>query len=244
MEAQDNSNKSIHVGFTITHEEFLTSANKFIEKSNQLYDGWERNEFKGVTYLKLLKHRMVKSHLIHSEKGDKDISSLPTVECTSSVEDSKLSDLTNISLEYNILYSVSYRVPVLYLRGYDSFGCGLRLDDLIKSGLFSRSTQDNDKLDDEKLVKHHSRDRDEKHHIPTNFVRSDTFSQVSHPLNFQPFYQLHPCHTSEWMKMMCSVKRDKEGSRMQLSVENYIIVWLSFVASFIGLSLDNKYMLP
>jgi len=68
MEAQDNSNENIHVGFTITHEEFLISANKFIEKSNQLYDGWERNEFKGVTYLKLLKHRMVKSHLIHSEK--------------------------------------------------------------------------------------------------------------------------------------------------------------------------------
>ena len=243
MEAQDNSDENIHVGFTITQEEFLISANKFIEKSNQLYDGWERNEFKGVTYLKLLKHRMVKSNLIHSEKDDKDISSLPTVECTSVVEDSTLRDLTNISLEYNILYSVSYCVPVLYLRGYDSFGCGLRLDDLIKSGLFSRSTQDT-KLDDEKVVEHHSRDQDKNHHIQSNFVRSDTFSQVSHPLNFQPFYQLHPCHTSEWMKMMCSVKGDKEGSRMQLSVENYIIIWLSFVASFIGLSLDNKYMLP
>ena len=244
MEAKDYSNDNNHVGFTITNEEFLTSANKFIEKSNQLYDGWEKNEFKGVTYLKLLKHRMVKSNLIHSEKDDKNISSLPSVECTSVVEDSKLSDLTNISLEYNILYSVSYCVPVLYLRGYDSFGCGLRLNDLIKSGLFSRSTQDNDNSDDKKLVEHHSRDQDENHHIQSNFVRSDTFSQVSHPLNFQPFYQLHPCHTSEWMKMMCSVKENKEGSRMQLSVENYIIIWLSFVASFIGLSLDNKYMLP
>merc|ERR1712126_401061 len=213
------------------------------EKSNQLYDGWERNEFKGVTYLKLLKHRMVKSTLIHSEKSDKDIASLPTVECSSVVEDSTPRDLTNISLEYNILYSVSYYVPVLYLRGYDSFGCGLRLDDLIKSRLFSRSTQDN-KLDDEKVAEHHSRNQDKNHHIQSSFVRSDTFSQVSHPLNFQPFYQLHPCHTSEWMKMMCSVKRDKEGSRMELKVENYIIIWLSFVASFIGLSIDNKYMLP
>ena len=243
MEAEDISNENIHVGFTITHEEFLISANKFMEKSNQLYDGWERNEFKGVTYLKLLKHRMVKSTLIHSEKGDKDISSLPTVECCSVVEDNTPRDLTNISLEYNILYSVSYCVPVLYLRGYDSFGCGLRLDDLIKSGLFSRSAQDN-KLDDEKVAEHPSRNQDKNHHIQSNFVRSDTFSQVSHPLNFQPFYQLHPCHTSEWMKMMCSVKRDKEGSRMQLKVENYIIIWLSFVASFIGLSIDNKYMLP
>ena len=78
-----------------------------------------------------------------------------------------------------------------------------------------------------------------------DFVKPESFSQCSHPLLFQPFYQLHPCHTAQWMEIMCSVQNTKENRERQkhVSVGMYIIIWLSFVGPFVGLSIDNKYML-
>ena len=244
MEIQHDIHENKKLGLTITQDEFLASASKFKEKSDKLYDSWEIIEFQGVKYLKLLNQRIIPCKLIHSENDHKDITSVTTVQCKNSNEEiSYETEMVNISLEYNIIYSVSYCVPVLYLRGFDSFGRVLRLDELIKQGLFSKSPQNINKLDG-KEIKIELKDQDENSSsIHANFVRSDTFSQVSHPLNFQPFYQLHPCHTSEWMKMMCSVHEENKGTEMSLSVENYIIIWLSFVGPFIGLSIDNKYIL-
>ena len=235
MNSSENRQLGNKMGLTITQEEFSASMKKFIDKSKSLYDGWEIAELQDVKYIKLLKQIVVKTNLIHSGKNDKDIDCSETLSHNSPNENDIVSELTNITLEYNIIYSVSYCVPVLYLRGFDSFGSVLRIDQLIKCGLF----EEKQNLDKQCAAK-----TEDDLDISNGFVRPDTFSQVSHPLNFEPFYQLHPCHTSEWMKMMCSVKNQNISSDFPLLIENYIITWLSFVGPFIGLSLDNRYILP
>ena len=57
---------------------------------------------------------------------------------------------------------------------------------------------------------------------------------MPHPLlNSQPpFYQLHPCHTANWMgTMLKNVSKES----------NYLVTWLSFVAPYVGLKLSEKY---
>ena len=59
-------------------------------------------------------------------------------------------------------------------------------------------------------------------------------TQMPHPLlNSQPpFYQLHPCHTANWMgTMLKNVSKES----------NYLVTWLSFVAPYVGLKLSEKY---
>merc|ERR1712080_480171 len=148
-----------------------------------------------------------------------------------------------LSLEYHVIYSISYCVPVLYIRGFDSLGGVLRVGKLIKNGRFPNGYQGNNdfdandlglatKLNDVIDIRPYSL-------FDNNFARPDTFSQAPHPILFEPFYQLHPCHTSQWMKMMYSVENAEDDSQSPLSVENYIIIWLSFVGPYVGLSLDN-----
>ena len=124
------------MGLTITQEEFSASMKKFIDKSKSLYDGWEIAEVQDVKYIKLLKQTVVETNLIHSGKNDKDMDWSETSH-NSPNENEIVSELTNITLEYHIVYSVSYCVPVLYLRGFNSFGSVLRIDQLIKGGLFT-----------------------------------------------------------------------------------------------------------
>ena len=241
-------------GFTITQEEFTRSAKMFAEKSDKLYDGWQIAERNGVIFLRLEKQIMennVKNPVYEQTKETQEYKKSINLESCLNEESSGLCEVSNlISLEYHVIYSISYCVPVLYIRGFDSLGGVLRIDKLIKKGRFPNCYQGNandldandlesvTELNDASDIRPHSL-------LDNNLVRPDTFSQTPHPLLFEPFYQLHPCHTSQWMKMMYSVKSTENDStsQTQLSAENYIIIWLSFVGPYVGLSLDNKYML-
>lgn len=55
-----------------------------------------------------------------------------------------------------------------------------------------------------------------------------TINQVEHPLLFRPFYMVHPCKTSEFMES----HKDSQ---------NYLICWLSTVATLVGFKLNSKY---
>ena len=59
-------------------------------------------------------------------------------------------------------------------------------------------------------------------------------TQMPHPLlnSMPPFYQLHPCHTVNWMGEM----------RENVSKEsNYLVTWLSFMAPYCGIQVSEKY---
>lgn len=80
-----------------------------------------------------------------------------------------------IAMEYHVVYSESYQVPVLYFNAFHSNGKLLSLEEIWNSvpGPFQER------------------------------VRLDgwsTITQQEHPILGRPFFQLHPCHTADLMK--------------------------------------------
>ncbi|XP_026423877.1 ubiquitin-like-conjugating enzyme ATG10 isoform X1 [Papaver somniferum] len=115
--------------------------------------------------------------------------------------------------DFHIVYSNSYRVPVLYFRGYRSDGQILTLDEV---------------------------ERD----LPANSLKvlresKWTFiTQEEHPLLNRPWYTLHPCGTSEWMKLLFlgGYSQAKDGSSSGSVMQQYLVSWLSVVGQAVGLN--------
>ncbi|XP_042412704.1 ubiquitin-like-conjugating enzyme ATG10 isoform X2 [Zingiber officinale] len=108
--------------------------------------------------------------------------------------------------DYHILYSFTFRVPVLYFRGYQSDGCPLKLVDIEKD-LPAYSL---------KLL------RESKWAFIT---------QEDHPYLHRPWYTLHPCGTGDWMKfLLCSDAPNKIPA-----LHGYLSAWLSVIGQVVGL---------
>ncbi|XP_042412692.1 ubiquitin-like-conjugating enzyme ATG10 isoform X1 [Zingiber officinale] len=108
--------------------------------------------------------------------------------------------------DYHILYSFTFRVPVLYFRGYQSDGCPLKLVDIEKD-LPAYSL---------KLL------RESKWAFIT---------QEDHPYLHRPWYTLHPCGTGDWMKfLLCSDAPNKIPP-----LHGYLSAWLSVIGQVVGL---------
>ncbi|KAJ0723085.1 hypothetical protein HanOQP8_Chr08g0293971 [Helianthus annuus] len=58
-------------------------------------------------------------------------------------------------------------------------------------------------------------------------------TQQEHPYLNRPWYTLHPCGTSEWMKLLLA----GENSTAENRVEQYLISWFSVVGQVFGLKL-------
>ena len=61
----------------------------------------------------------------------------------------------------------------------------------------------------------------------------DLLSQQEHPLLFKPFHFIHPCKTSEWMKLT-ELKSDGECAI-------YTLKWLSFVFFALNIEFDVRF---
>ncbi|CAH9109734.1 unnamed protein product [Cuscuta epithymum] len=113
--------------------------------------------------------------------------------------------------DFHIVYSLSYRVPVLYFRAYWSDGQPLALQELEKN--IPESTR-------QELTVH-----------KWTFI-----TQEEHPYLNQPWFTLHPCGTSEWMKLLFT----RDTSTLALggvAVHRYMVSWFSFIAKVFGLKL-------
>ncbi|KAL8549153.1 hypothetical protein ACS0TY_008132 [Phlomoides rotata] len=112
--------------------------------------------------------------------------------------------------DFHVVYSASYRVPVLYFRAYCNDGQPLCLDDIGKD-------------------------------IPVDSAQLLTISkwtfmtQEEHPVLNRPWYTLHPCGTSDWMKLLIS--SDASFARGQMPVEKYMVSWFSVVGQVFGLKI-------
>ncbi|KAJ4954049.1 hypothetical protein NE237_030881 [Protea cynaroides] len=194
----------------------------------------------GAGYLSLEKFWIIKSNEeVHDERAStsKEESSYlpnkgPLVDATMEVHDERaltdkeessyaaneepLDDATMVQsydeethfFDFHIVHSASYRVPVLYFRAYSSDGRFLALDDM-KTVLPHSSLKI---LEESKWT----------------FI-----TQEEHPYLNQPWYTLHPCGTSEWMKLLFlgDDSLTKEGTAIQL----YLVSWLSVVGQVVGL---------
>ncbi|XXG44597.1 hypothetical protein AAC387_Pa01g4357 [Persea americana] len=109
--------------------------------------------------------------------------------------------------DFHILYSASYRVPVLYFRGYRCDGQPMVLED-IENDLPSISSK-------------------QMKEFKWAFI-----TQEEHPYLNQPWFTLHPCGTSDWMKLLFDGGTPLNGDAV---IQKYLSSWLSVVGQVIGL---------
>uniref|UniRef100_A0A0E0FCE1 Ubiquitin-like-conjugating enzyme ATG10 n=1 Tax=Oryza meridionalis TaxID=40149 RepID=A0A0E0FCE1_9ORYZ len=108
--------------------------------------------------------------------------------------------------DYHVVYSFSYKVPVLYFQGHQAGGQLLTLDE-IKEDLPSRSLK---LLGESKWT----------------FI-----TREEHPHFSRPWFTLHPCGTSDCMKLLL------EGVENKDQHVQYLPAWLSVVGQAVGLKI-------
>ncbi|XP_043690475.1 ubiquitin-like-conjugating enzyme ATG10 isoform X2 [Telopea speciosissima] len=161
-------------------------------------------------YLSLENFCIIKSdEEVHDERaltGKEDSSYPPTDE---SIDDATLSYAEEIHFyDFHIVHSASYGVPVLYFHAYFSDGRFLALDD-IKKDLPPSSL---------KMLKESK----------WTFITSE-----EHPYLNRPWYTLHPCGTSEWMKLL--FLGNNSLTKEKRAIQLYLVSWLSVVGQVVGL---------
>ncbi|KAG9305555.1 hypothetical protein G9A89_003618 [Geosiphon pyriformis] len=238
----------------LTRFEFELAAQAFIEQSRHAGNGepwtwFEHEKLKGFGYLSCMTliQRIIPKSVKESEKDTKadkctlenfqDDNEFQLIE---EIEDpSVLYQSCNsvqgenarecLMVDYHILYSSSYKVPVLYFNAYRSDGSILTLDQ-IYTNLIEPS-----RLDD---------------------LRTAGFngglSQQDHPTLMLPFYFLHPCETASLMKTVAclpimvepldpSERTDKIAP--QIPINGYLRSWLSLVGSLVGVKIGSGYFI-
>uniref|UniRef100_A0A2N9F8V7 Ubiquitin-like-conjugating enzyme ATG10 n=1 Tax=Fagus sylvatica TaxID=28930 RepID=A0A2N9F8V7_FAGSY len=63
---------------------------------------------------------------------------------------------------------------------------------------------------------------------------------LEHPYLNRPWYKLHPCGTSEWMKLLFHA--DPAFAKTGLAIELYLVAWLSVVGQVAGLRIPFEMM--
>ncbi|KAH8407578.1 hypothetical protein KR222_007449 [Zaprionus bogoriensis] len=127
----------------LTWPEFVRQAEEFMEMSRALDDSWElykKDEEEPNSFLK------------YAQK----------IKC-------QAAGMELINVEYHIVYSVSYQVPVLYFQAHRSDGSLLDLEAVWSA--FMPTVSHNDLY--------------------------QMLTQMEHPVLFRPYMALHPCRTAE-----------------------------------------------
>ncbi|XP_030514518.2 ubiquitin-like-conjugating enzyme ATG10 isoform X2 [Rhodamnia argentea] len=117
--------------------------------------------------------------------------------------------------DFHVIYDSSYRVPVLYFRAYSGDGRTLLLSEF-EGDLPADSS--------EALVK-----------SKWTFI-----TQEEHPYLNRPWYKLHPCGTSECMKLL--FQSDTSIRATSGAAELYLLSWFSVVGRMVGLSIPYQMM--
>ncbi|KAJ4761807.1 Ubiquitin-like-conjugating enzyme ATG10 [Rhynchospora pubera] len=149
---------------------------------------------------------------LQTERNDSNLEELNN--CDSSANDELTDEATLVDVhshdahlyDLHIAYSFTYKVPVLYFRGYKSDGCHLSLDE-IKEELPSHSVEILQKS------------------------KWTFMTQEEHPYLNTPWYTLHPCGTGDWMKLLLSSTSYGEN----ISLIQYLPAWLSVIGQTVGL---------
>ena len=174
----------------LTYEEFEQQARRFVEKAKKLQDGWELTEVGGGPHkgrFYLVKKRVQeltrdsvpeKSSSLEDLAGDTSDLNEHEDEATVVDKDKTSEDMkevrpeaTLIHVEYHIVHSYSYLVPILYWNAAYSDGRPLSLAEIWR------------------LLET----------VPAGADKWGVVTQQEHPYLGRPFYHIHPCHTAEAM---------------------------------------------
>lgn len=169
----------------VTYHEFHEQAESLYKKSQELDDKWSLRVYHASPG-QPVRHFLVKQCLL-TVPTNRNIYFDDVIEKTFEDDAELQEDMDNsdnvvttpnniavLKMDYNVIYSDSYAVPVLYFNAQHMDGRILLHDEL--DVLFSSSHADA-----------------MKSQIMT------TLTQVEHPILQQPFYMLHPCKTSVLM---------------------------------------------
>ncbi|XWS47130.1 hypothetical protein CRYUN_Cryun14cG0126500 [Craigia yunnanensis] len=115
--------------------------------------------------------------------------------------------------DFHMVYSNTFKVPVLYFRAYCSDGRPLPLDEIEKE-LPACSSKELSKS-------------------KWTFI-----TQEDHPYLKRPWYKLHPCGTGECMKLL--FLSDTAQPKFEAVVEQYLLSWFSVVGKVVGLRIPFK----
>ena len=156
----------------ITHEQFLASCTEFVSLSAAVDDGWKFVDDKNYQWIELSKEIRVKlkleddeSELIENPIHDSyDIDAVTTSEITS---------YELISCKYEVHYSPSYCVPVLYARLWQKSGQLISLEEIWRLFSLTESSRGWDKV-----------------------------GPSAHPVTGLPWIQIHPCKSADLATIM------------------------------------------
>ncbi|XP_023641136.1 ubiquitin-like-conjugating enzyme ATG10 isoform X2 [Capsella rubella] len=212
----------------LTAEDFSVAARAFADKwktHNQSFPPWSwvplinrtlllSNQAEG--YLSLEKSIILSS----LEESPEDESLHLATECSEKEESVDHAILVQNQeneahyYDFHLVYSASYKVPVLYFRGYCSDGQPLSLD-VIKKDLPSCSVS---LLAESKWT----------------FI-----TQEEHPYLNRPWFKLHPCGTEDWIKLL---SQSSISAGCQMPVELYLVSWFSVVGQVVGLRIPLEML--
>ncbi|GAA0167793.1 ubiquitin-protein ligase [Lithospermum erythrorhizon] len=139
-------------------------------------------------------------------------------ECSFSNEDEIIDDAILVQdddherryYDFHVVYNQSYKVPVLHLRAHYIGGQQLSVNVIEKD----ISINSGDVL---------------------GVTKSMFLTQEEHPYLNRPWCMLHPCGTSECMKLLFSNK--DLANKIDVPIEKYLVAWFSVVGQLFGFKL-------
>lgn len=120
-------------------------------------------------------------------------------------------NIQSICYHYNIVYSESYQVPVMY---------------------FTASWQDGKQLQLQEVW-------DQIPSTSDVINKLSTLTQTEHPFLGIPCYHVHPCNTATMMSSVLDNKM--EGSGVLKWQTKYLMMWLSLISPVVNLSSKSSY---
>lgn len=178
----------------LDEDSFFECCQRLLKKSEELRDGWSWQQVQGTKegYLRKTALRPVPtaSKLNHEDSEQEDHPEVKQVSVPGGTEDDDDEDdavvLLNSSqsggsghrcfqFEFHVLYSSSFRTPVLYFRAFTLEGKSLSLDEVWS---FIRA----------------------KLRLSSEDGLLSTVTQQEHPLLGEAFFMLHPCKTEDFMR--------------------------------------------
>ncbi|XP_061359200.1 ubiquitin-like-conjugating enzyme ATG10 [Gastrolobium bilobum] len=215
---------------TLSSSDFFLSAITFSEK-------WKRfsSSIPPWLWVPCSKHHLVSSHkeegylslenmcLIKSSEDEESNRSLTWKEESNISQGEEPFDYATLvcpehevnHYDFHIVYSPSYRVPVLYFRSYHSDGQPLPFNGI------------------EKDIPGHSAKL-------LSESKWTFITQEEHPYLKRPWYKLHPCGTSDWMKLL--FLGDTSLNINGFVIEQYLVSWFSVIGQVVGLKIPLEML--
>ncbi|KAG0284410.1 hypothetical protein BGZ96_011218 [Linnemannia gamsii] len=133
-------------------------------------------------------------------------------------QQSKDTTLDYLSVNYHIVFSPSYQVPVLYFNAYRPDGAAISLEELY-----------------EFLVP------EEWRGAIRNAGLNGGISQQDHPVLNTPYFYMHPCETVPLMETILQSNSSPTSVGDGPSyLERYVVTWLSLTGQAIGVSVPTN----